>query len=75
MAQVNMKVVKPIEVMNTDTEISISTPKAGKIGTLTISRGGIEWWPRGHSANAHKCSWEKLAKVIEDHVPPKRARR
>lgn len=74
MANVNLKITKPIEVLNTDTELVIAN-KAGKLGSLKVSRGGVEWWPRGNSANAHKCTWEKLAAVLEEHVPMKRVKK
>ncbi|MFW7343591.1 hypothetical protein V0R37_18860 [Pollutimonas sp. H1-120] len=75
MAEVKLKVTKPIEILNTDSEIIVSNNKDGKIGTLKISRGGIEWLPRGHSANAHKCTWEKLAEVLEANVSKKRIKK
>lgn len=75
MADVKLKITNPIEVQNTDSDILVSNNKNGKIGTLKISKGGIEWLPRGHSANAHKCTWEKLAEVLESHVPKKRVKK
>lgn len=75
MAEVTLKVTKPIEIRNTDSEIVISNAKDGKLGTLKISRGGIEWWPSGHHANAHKCTWEKLAEILENNVPKKRVKK
>jgi hypothetical protein len=70
MANVELKLIKAIELANTDSELKISNGK-GKIGTLKLSRGGIEWWPSGNSANAHKCTWEKLATLLEKELPVK----
>jgi len=46
-----------------------------KIGTLNISRGSVEWWPRGNKVNARRGGWRKLAGILEEHLPKKRSSR
>jgi hypothetical protein len=37
----------------------------GKIGELKISKGGVEWKPKGVSVNTISMTWTKFAKIIE----------
>ena len=43
-----------------DLEIVVRTG-AGKLGTLLISKGNVEWLPRGNFVNKKRLSWEKFA--------------
>ena len=38
---------------------------AGKLGTLLVSKGNIEWLPAGNSVNKKRMSWTKFAQLIE----------
>jgi hypothetical protein len=35
-----------------------------KLGTLTVSVGGLRWWPR-KAENYRQCSWKKFAEWFE----------
>jgi hypothetical protein len=50
--------------------------KVGQIkeGTLVIAQGSVEWWPGGHSVNAHRGNWEQFIKIVEQ-LPKKRSTR
>jgi len=41
--------------------------KAGgsKLGRLLISKGNIEWLPKGNSVNKKRLSWRKFAALME----------
>jgi hypothetical protein len=39
----------------------------GKIGELHISRGSVDWWPRGIHTKAIRLSWQRFADVLEEH--------
>lgn len=39
----------------------------GKVGTLLISKGNIEWLPKGNSVNKKRLSWTKFAAFMEEH--------
>jgi curli biogenesis system outer membrane secretion channel CsgG len=48
-----------------DLEIVVRTG-AGKLGTLLISKGNVEWLPRGNFVNKKRLSWEKFAALLEE---------
>ncbi len=51
-------------VAHKDLEIVVSDSK-GKLGTLLISKGNIEWLPKGAFVNKKRLSWSKFAALIE----------
>jgi hypothetical protein len=36
----------------------------GKLGTLLISQGNIEWLPKGNSVNKRRLSWKQFAALM-----------
>jgi len=48
-----------------DLEISIQTSGHGKLGTLLISKGNIEWLPKGNWVNRRRLSWRQLSELME----------
>jgi hypothetical protein len=48
-----------------DVEINISTSGSGKLGTILISKGNIEWLPAWNSVKKHRMPWRKFAEVME----------
>lgn len=56
-------------VAHKDLVIEIKTVKDGKsskLGKLLISKGNIEWLPRGNSVNKKRLSWVEFAALLED---------
>lgn len=51
-------------VAHKDLEISVKD-SAGKLGTLLISKGNIEWVPARASVKKKRLSWARFAKVME----------
>lgn len=47
-----------------DLEVRIQSD-AGKIGTLLISKGNIEWLPKGNSRNRLAMKWEEFAERMK----------
>ena len=39
----------------------------GKLGTLLISKGNIEWLPKGNWVNKRRMSWEVFAERMEQY--------
>jgi len=37
-----------------------------KLGELHISKGNIEWWPKGNKRNKLRLSWSKFAELFEE---------
>jgi len=57
-------------VAHKDLEIEIKTVndgKSSKLGKLLISKGNIEWLPKGNSVNKKRLTWVQLAELIEEH--------
>ena len=55
-------------VAHKDLEIEVKTMadgKASKLGTLLISKGNIEWLPKGNSVNKKRLSWVQFASLVE----------
>jgi hypothetical protein len=47
-----------------DLEVVVRTNNA-KLGTLLISKGNVEWLPKGNSVNKKRLSWSKFAELME----------
>jgi curli biogenesis system outer membrane secretion channel CsgG len=52
-------------VAHKDLEIVVKTSSDGKLGTLLISKGNVEWLPKGNWVNRRRLSWRKLATLME----------
>ena len=52
-------------VAHKDLEIIVSTTRDGKLGRLLISKGNIEWLPKGNSVKKRRLSWAKFAELFE----------
>ncbi len=53
-------------VAHKDLEITVKSD-GEKIGTLLISKGNVEWLPKGNSVNKKRLSWWKFAQLIEEN--------
>lgn len=47
-----------------DVEISVRD-SSGKLGTLLISKGNIEWRPAWKSVKKHRFSWAQFADLMQ----------
>ena len=54
------------ELRNTDLVFSISGNQR-KIGELHISRGGVDWWPRGAKKHKKPFSWKRFATILQEN--------
>ncbi len=65
MAKHNVYVTLPnAELMNADAVISVFQDEK-KFGTITISKGSIEWYP-SNAKQPYKMSWTKFDKMIKE---------
>ena len=46
-----------------------------KLGTLLISKGNIEWLPRGKYVNKKRLSWEGFAALVQSEGRSVKAKR
>ena len=47
-------------------DLAVTVKRNGeKLGTLLISKGNIEWLPKGKYINKKRISWEKLADLMQ----------
>lgn len=56
-------------VAHKDLEIEVKTitkGKPSKLGTLLISKGNIEWLPKGNFVNKKRLTWVQFAALIGD---------
>ncbi|MGB1561587.1 MAG: hypothetical protein ACPHN2_08830 [Sinimarinibacterium flocculans] len=53
-------------VAHKDFEIIVRSTD-GKIGTLLISKGNLEWLPRGNSVNKRRLTWAQFADFMAEH--------
>lgn len=57
-------------IANKDLEIEVKTldqeGRSSKLGTLLISKGKIEWLPKGNSVNKNSLTWVRFAQIMED---------
>jgi hypothetical protein len=67
MAQHTVKLTKipELEVGKKDMRFEIEGDGNAKIGTLLVSKGGIEWRP--YKKQKRLLSWEKFDQIIRDH--------
>lgn len=60
-------------VAHKDFEVVVRTG-GNKLGTLLISKGNIEWLPKGNSVNKRRLSWDKFGTFMEVHGEHVKAR-
>ncbi|NWB26321.1 hypothetical protein [Pseudomonas gingeri] len=52
-------------VQRQDIEVEVKKD-GGKLGTILISKGNIEWVPSGNHVNKHRLSWTQFATLMEE---------
>jgi hypothetical protein len=62
--KVQVSQLPEVEIVNKDLRVSVFSNDE-KLGELTISRGGLGWYPRGPSDERH-FSWEQFARYVRD---------
>ena len=38
------------------------------LGTLSMGRGSVEWWPRGNRINSFRKRWRAFAKMLDKYM-------
>lgn len=61
-------------VLHKDIKIDVKNSE-GKLGSLLVSKGNIEWVPAGNSVNKRRLSWARFAQLMELEGKPVRARK
>ena len=72
--EVKVNINASVPVKYTDFEVVVRN-NGSKLGTLLISKGNVEWLPKGNSINKRRLSWLKLAEFMEEHGRPVKARK
>jgi hypothetical protein len=52
-------------VLHKDVKIDVKNTE-GKLGTVLVSKGNIEWLPAGNHVNKKRLSWTQFAQLMED---------
>ncbi len=66
--EIKLKLTKGIEVLNTDVKIIVKRNGA-TFGTLTLSRGTIDWRPKKKHVGGKseiQLGWKEFAKVMQE---------
>ena len=64
MAQHEIRLKLPAQqIVNSDAQFDVYADKE-KLGTLTVSRGGIGWFPF-NARNERHCTWREFARWME----------
>jgi hypothetical protein len=56
---------RPLEVANADLVIEVKSD-GEKLGELRVSRGTIDWIPRGHQNASRSLTWEQFAELMSE---------
>ncbi len=51
-------------VLHKDVKIEVKNGD-GKLGTVLVSKGNIEWLPAGNHVNKKRLAWAKFAELME----------
>ena len=71
---IEMNINTSVPVQNTDFEVTVRNDTEGKVGTLLISKGNLEWLPANHSVNKYQLSYVQLAGLmVAEGIPKKTA--
>jgi hypothetical protein len=70
---VRVNISASVPVKHTDFEVVVKH-NSSKLGTLLISKGNIEWLPKGNSVNKQRLSWAKFAEFMEKYGRPVKTR-
>jgi hypothetical protein len=65
MAQLKLRVPKPIKVLNADVEIEVRDNDDQLLGTLMLSRGSLDWYPK-NTRIPHRRRWKKFIEFMEE---------
>ncbi len=71
--EVKVNINASVQVKHTDFEVIVKHNNS-KLGTLLISKGNIEWLPKGNSVNKKRMSWVRFAEFMEDQGRSVKAR-
>jgi hypothetical protein len=41
---------------------------ADLLGTLSMGRGSVEWWPRGNKTHILRKRWRAFADMLDEHM-------
>lgn len=61
-------------VLHKDIEFEVHGSQ-GKLGTLLISKGNIEWMPSPKSVNKHRLTWTQFSALMAEQGKPVRSTR
>lgn len=60
-------------VRNKDFEVIVKTD-SGKLGTLLISKGNLEWLPKGNYVNRRQLTWTQFAALMDERGKKRKVR-
>jgi hypothetical protein len=70
--KVSLEIPSTRTVLHKDIRFEVSGT-TGRLGTLLVSKGNIEWLPSPKSVKKHRLSWKQFAAVMVTKGKPARA--
>ncbi len=67
--EISLKITKKIEVLNSDLVI-VAKQNGRLLGTLTISKGTVDWRPKDRKAGKKgetQLGWAEFARIMEEN--------
>ena len=61
----NRRSCRKWKFVNTDLRVAVFSRRSRNLGNLTISRGGLGWFPSGRSNERH-FNWEQFARYVKE---------
>jgi hypothetical protein len=55
--------------------LTVEVNGGSKPGKLILSKGTVEWWPDGTSANTYRENWDRFAEICEKNLKKRRGRK
>lgn len=54
---------------NSDNSLQLVVSRGDEfLGTLSMGRGSVEWWPKGNKVNSVKKSWRDFVGILEEQM-------
>jgi len=55
--------------LNAENSLNIEIRRGDEfLGTLSMGKGSVEWWPKGNKTERLHKRWRLFAKMLEDHM-------
>ena len=64
--KLTIKQMPVVEVVNKDLIVEINDEENGKVGELHISKGSVDYYPKGAQKKHYRFYWDELTALFEE---------